>query len=151
MANMDSTEFTALPAGAGTKGVLADHRQGLPTKVCLPFHLTIPTPSSAAPTLRLNVAPAGFRPTGIRFACEALSASAGVGLNVKIGDAGDTDRLMVDLDCDAAVDAVKNVAVDGQGYEYTAETAIIGTVTASKTPVQAKKIWGEIEGYMYGR
>lgn len=147
MANMDSVEFAASGAGSGTKGTLAN-RRGIVKKYSIPFHLVIANPSSAAPTLRLGVAPVGFRPAGVRFNCEALSASAGVGLNIQIGDTGDTDRLMADTDCDAAVAFNGNVPVAAYDYEYTAETQIIGTVTAAKTPVADKKIWGEIMGYM---
>lgn len=149
MANMDSVEYTARGGLGGTLGVLADFRRGIPRKVSVPFHLVIPTPSSAAPTLRLNRAPAGFKPTGIRFSCEALSASAGVGLNVQVGISGTTALLMADTDCDAAVSFNGNVPVAAYDYEFAADTDIIGTVTAGKTPVAGKKIWGEVEGYIF--
>lgn len=147
MANMDSVEFAAKGDGSGTKGVLADYRRGSPVKYSLPFHLVIPNPSSSTPTLRLNVAPKGFKPVAVKFACEALSTSAGVGCTMTIGDAGDVDRLATTIDCDTAQDIVKNVPVAGYDYEYTADTAIIATVSAT-TPIADRKIWGEIEGYL---
>lgn len=148
MSNQDSAEYTALPSGAGTTGVFAPYHRGTPVKYAVPFHLTVPNPSSAAPTLRLNIMPKGFRPTGVRFACEALSASAGVGLNISLGDSGSVARIMAATDCDTAINYVGNVAVAAFDYEYTADTALIGTVTAGKTPIAGTKIWGEIDGYL---
>jgi len=147
MANFDSVEFAAKGDGSGTKGVMADYRRGSPQKYSLPFHLVIPNPSSSTPVLRLNVAPKGFKPVAVKFACEALSTSGGVGCTLTIGDAGSAARLAATIDCDTAQDVVKNVVVAGYDYEYTADTAIIATVSAT-TPIAGKKIWGEIEGYL---
>lgn len=147
MANQDSAEFVALGNAGGSLGILAPYGRGVPQKISLPFHLTVPNPSSSTPTFRLNKAPRGFKPVAVKFATDGLSASAGVGLTVQIGDAGDTDRLMVAVDSDLAIDQVKNVPLAGFDYEYTADTDIIGTVSAH-TPVAGKKVWGEIEGYL---
>ena len=147
MANMDSVEFAAKGDGSGTKGIMADYRRGSPVKYSLPFHVLIPTPSSSTPVLRLNIAPKGFKPVAVKFACEALSTSAGVGCTMTIGDSGSAARLATTIDADTAVDQVKNVPVAGYDYEYTEDTAIIATVSAT-TPIAGKKIWGEIEGYL---
>ena len=148
MANMNSVEYNARGGLGGTLGNFADFRRGIPRLVAIPFHLDIDNPSSAAPTLQLNSAPKGFNPTGIRFTCEALSASAGIGLNVQIGIVGTLNLLMADTDCDVAVAFTGNVPVAAYDYEFAADTTIIGTVTAAKTPVADKKIWGEITGYI---
>lgn len=141
MANFKSTEETA----RATAGVLADKRYGVSIPKLLPFNWTVPASPGAAPTVNLATAPAGFKPRSVFYSTNGLSASGGVGLNVRIGDAGDDDRLMADVDSDAAV-VSHNLAAAGYDYEYTADTVIVATVTAGKTPVAGQKISGYILG-----
>ena len=147
MADTNSVEYALLPNGGGTVGVVAPYSRVFPGLVAIPFHFI--TVAIAAPRLVIGFAPKGFKPVFVAFSCEALSASAGVGLNIQIGDVGDTDRLMADTDCDAAVTYLGPCpTVSGYDYEYTADTLIYGTVTAAKTPIVSKKISGLIAGVL---
>lgn len=138
-----------------TKGVLADGRDANSKMKIFKFKWVVPTTPGAAPYIELCKVPRGFKPCFVNFQCEALSASAGVGLNARIGDAGDgtnvadDDRLMQDVDSDTA-NSSNGLALAGSGFEYLAETVIGVTVTAGKTPVAAKTIWGYIAGTLDG-
>ena len=63
--------------------------------------------ATSGPTINLCLVPKGFKPKLVYYQCEALSISD-LGLNVRIGDAGDgvltadDDRLMADQDSDVA-------------------------------------------------
>jgi hypothetical protein len=55
---------------------------------------------------------------------EALSASAGVGLTLQVGDSGDDDRYAAAADSDAA-GSVNGLAFAGQNYKPTADVIVL--------------------------
>jgi len=140
MATFNSTEYAAI-ATLGVMGMSRDHNAKVKR---FPFNVTILATFGAAPVLRLTKIPLGAKHPFVYYETNGLSASAGVGLTVSIGDSDAVARLMVALDSSAAVQKL-GVAAAGAGYEYTAETTIIATVNTGKTPVTDQKIWGFIE------
>lgn len=150
-------------AAMATLGVFGDGRDHNTKAKLFPFDWA--AVATAGPTVNLCQVPKGFKPKLLYFQCEALSASGGVGLNVRIGDGGDgvltadDDRLMADLDCDAAhvpgdTTAANlpfcGLALTGANIEYSADTLIVATITSGKTPVAGKKITGFILGSVDG-
>ena len=138
------TTTTEKDAHASVK-VLADKRTGVHIPHILTFNATVPTSPGAGAVVGLGTVPAGFKPGGVFFSTNGLSASAGVGLTVVIGDAGDPDRLMASVDADAALDQFK-LAPAGYDYEYTVDTALTMTMLSGKTAVAAQKVSGFIIG-----
>ena len=141
MALTTSTEMGLV----ATPGILRSDAYANRRDYVLRFHITVPTSPGTAPAPVIQRAPKGFKPDLVYIATDGLSASGGVALTVKMGDAGDDDRLVAAQDFDAAASYV-GLALAAADYEYTAETDIILTMAAGKTPVAAQKIWGCILG-----
>ena len=141
MALTQSTEVAA----QASLGILGDTRYGKTVPMLIPFNITIPASPGTGPAPQICSVPAGFKPRLVFFSTNGLSASAAVGLNCRIGDSGDDDRLMADVDSDAATSSI-NLAAAGYDYEYTADTSIVLTMTSGKTPVAAQKLSGFIVG-----
>jgi hypothetical protein len=113
-----------------TPGVLANDNEA--GRKAIVFKTSLVFAAETNPVAPLFYVPEGFRAESYGIICEALSASAGVGLAADLGDAGDADRLAAALDLDAAVNSIAMVrqgAALGQAYTYTARTLINLTVT----------------------
>lgn len=142
MANFSGVEYTALNATAGKMG---DARDGGAKVRRFPFTWVVPTTPGTGPTVNLCKIPAGAKHPVVYYETDGLSASAGVALNVRIGDSGDDDRYMADVDSDLAATSGPKIVAAGQAYAFTQDTIIVATITAGKTPVATKKIWGWID------
>lgn len=138
MANIYSS-YTPSTTGAGP--VVDAAKLGGKARL-YPFLFTFST-AGATPVLYMTRVPAGTTVWAIFIANTAMSASAGVGLNIDIGDADDTNRLYNDYDGDAANTGTlyPTLITDGFGYRYAADTWLIGTVTAG-TPDDASVFRG---------
>ena len=94
---------------------------------------------AVAATINLTKLPAGARVVGFLFS--AVAAVGDTNATLEIGDSGDSDRLVSDIDVDGAVainaastllrtpDAVPTTI--GFGYRYTSATIITATVRAA--------------------
>src|SRR5215471_12023317 len=128
-------------------GVLADKRQLTGLIVAPQFSFTADAAAGAGPVVTIMKVPAGFKPLLVAFFTDGLSASAGVGLNVRIGDAGNNARLMADVDADLTASSI-SLATPALNYEFTADTPLILTMTAGKTPTAGKQCFGWILGHV---
>jgi len=139
-------------AAMATLGVMGDGRDHNAKAKMFPFDWV--AVATSGPTINLCLVPKGFKPKLVYYQCEALSISD-LGLNVRIGDAGDgvltadDDRLMADQDSDVAATFV-GLAIAAANVEYSADTPIVATITSGKTPVVSRKITGFILGTVDG-
>ena|SRR3972149_618200 len=137
--------YSSIATDLQTAGKVVDAR-GLGGKMRIfPFDFVFAT-AGAAPVLYMTKIPAGTKIWDLYIETDGLSASAGVALTINVGDAGDADRFKAAYDADAANAARGLVVATGFGYEYTADTWIVGAVASGKTPVDAKRLWGYFVG-----
>ena len=87
-------------------------------------------------TVNLCVLPANCMVLDFFLIYEALSASAGVGLTLQVGDSGDADRYMVATDSDVA-GSVSRLAFAGQLYKPTADVIVLAEYRVA-SPVVGK-------------
>lgn len=141
MGNVYSAEATSLQ----TAGVQVDARQMGGKMRVFPFSFTFAS-AGAAPVLYLTKVPAGTRIWDLYVETDGLSSSAGIGLTMDIGDAADPNRYKDDWDADVAVAARGVIIGTGWGYAYTADSWLLATVVAAKTPADGQKFWGYFTG-----
>jgi hypothetical protein len=134
-------------AARATLGILADKRQLTGLLVAPTFSFTADAAAGAGPVVTIMTVPAGFKPLLVGFFTDGLSASAGVGLNIRIGDAGNNQRLMADVDSDLTASSI-SLTTAALNYEFTVDTPIILTMTAGKTPTAGKQCFGWILGHV---
>lgn len=117
-----------------TVGILANDNQG--NRKTVAFSTVIVWAAESGPTAPCFTVPKGFSPLQYDVDSEALSASAGTGLSADLGDAGDVDRLAIDLDLDAAASLHGIRIATAKGYTYTADTLINLILTG--TPIVSR-------------
>lgn len=141
MGNIYSTENTTLQ----TAGIMVPSRDLGGKARLYPFTFLFTSAAGSAPVLYMSKIHAGMKVWGLFLQTDGLSTSAGIGLTIKIGDSGDDDRFIAAFDADVASTAFVQLRMGsglGFGYAYTADTWILGTVAASKTPTAAKTLAG---------
>jgi hypothetical protein len=123
----DSTLYTKLHVNK----YLGDARDRGGRVVPIPFEHTVVTGETGGASagvqdlVNLCVLPANCMVVGFVLVREALGASAGAGVNLRIGDSGDDDRYMAITDSDAA-GAIESLAFTGQNYKPTADAVVQG-------------------------
>ena len=132
--------YSSLVSDLQTAGKMVDARNNGGKHRVFPFLFTFSS-AGAAPVLYMSYIPAGHKMTFLYIETDGLSASAGVGLTINIGDTGSATRFKSAYDADVA-NSAQGLAVGGFMYEYTVDTWILGAVASNKTPVDTKKLWG---------
>ena len=140
--NRNSTKYSNLHVNK----YLADARDRDGRIVPIPFAHTVVSGETGGAsagvrdTVNLCVLPANCEVVGFVMSREALGASAGSGVLLRIGDSGDDDRYMAETDVDAA-GTVAGLVFAGQGYRPTADTIVLAEWRTAN-PVVGKKFSG---------
>lgn len=141
-----SDNYSTNVATLGTLGQMTD---GKAPAMCIPFYVVVPASPGTGPVFNCGVLiPKGFKPLLLIALTNGLSASATVNLTVTFGDAGDASRLSSAQDFDLTGANFVNLDPKAFDYEYPADTQLLVTVLAGKTPVTGQKIFGALVGRM---
>lgn len=143
---MATTRNSTLYSNLHVNKYLGDARDAGGRVVPIPFQHTVVAGETGGASagvqdlVNLCVLPANCEVLHLFVDREALGASAGSGVNTKIGDSGDDDRYQVQTDSDVA-GQINGVANAGFRYRPTADTIVLlKWLTAN--PVVGKKIQG---------
>lgn len=146
MADTNSTQYAKV-ASANTTYDPLQPNEYLGKVQCSFFQHTCES-EGIGDTISLCEVPANARIIRITWASDDLSAGAAT---LDIGDSGDADRLIEDIDVSSAVAAsvqtLRSPSTEtpdvGFGYEYTSKTVITATVVAAA--LNTGKLWGTVE------
>ena len=145
MADTNSTQYAKIASAVGTYAPLQPNESR--GKVQCEFFQHTCESEGIADNISLCKVPANARVLAIMWASDDLSAGAAT---LDIGDADDTDRLVADAAVSSALAyaplTLRTPTTEdpdiGFGYEYTAETVIIGTVVTAA--LNTGKLWGAV-------
>ena len=141
----DSTSYSLLDIAS----YLQDARdRGGPRAIPIPFIHTVVSgeiggaSAGVQDLVNLCVIPAFAEVVGFFLTREALGASAGAGVTLRVGDSSDDDRYMIATDSDVAGD-VEGLPVPGQRYRPVVDT-IVKAKWSGANPVVGKKFSGAV-------
>ncbi len=146
---MPTTRSSALYTLLGIGPYLQDARdRGSARVIPIPFTHTVVSgevggaSAGVQDLVNLCVIPAFAEVVGFFLTREALGASAGSNVTLRVGDSGDDDRYMVATDSDI-VGVVEGLPVSGQRYRPIVDT-IVQAKWSGANPVLGKKFQGAI-------